>query len=344
MRIKTEYLSVALQTMEGKRKELSVEFNQERLDAFKKELAAMVKREHYEDGVYIRETDMNKIKESWQDLMNDAGQHFIDNSVTALEKRSVAEYMTVAARYLLALTFHDLKNPTGINENLPLDMAQNVARDIEDKRLNFGLSTDDAFEKQRGKNADQLGNELDKLIVRVDQNRGTSEDLGQLYAEWQALSRRQAAHGFFWRVFHRQENIDRNELLGKMYGAMRGMNAGEDIVEDSTPEKIAKNHAKAKTCNAIRMNYLDMHGKTAKVFGYEGLEQQKQQEQQKQAKDNKEKNKEVVKENGDKDRYPLINDNGGELLKDIQGVKPNDFGEPVNEQDQVVRNNELNVK
>ena len=125
---------------------------------------------------------------------------------------------------------------------------------------------------------------------------------------------------------------------------MRGMNAGDDIIEDSTPEKIAKNHAKAKTCNAIRMNYLDMHGKTAKVFGYEGLEQQKQQEQQKQAQDNKEKNKEVVEENGDKDRYPLINDNGGELLKDIQGVKPNDFGEPVNEQDQVVRNNELNVK
>jgi hypothetical protein len=344
MRIKTEYLGVALQTMEGKRKELSVEFNQERLEAFKKELAAMVKREHYEDGVYIRDTDMNKIRDSWQDLMSDAGQNFINKSVTALEKRSVAEYMTVAARYLLALTFHDLKNVTGINENLPLDMAQKVARDIEDKRLNFGLSTDETFDRQRGKNADQLGNELDKLIVRVDTNKGTSEDLGKLYAEWQALSRRQAAHGFFWRMFHRQENIDRNELLGKMYGAMRGMNAGEDIVEDSTPEKIAKNHAKAKTCNAIRMNYLDMHGKTAKVFGYEGLEQQKQQEQQKQAKDNKEKNKEVVKKNGDKDRYPLIDDNNGELLKDIQDVKPKDFGEPVNEQDQVVRNNELNVK
>ena len=322
MRIKTEYLSVALQTMEGKRKELSVEFNQERLETFKKELAAMVKRERYEDGVYIRETDMNKIKESWQDLMNDAGQNFIDKSVTALEKRSVAEYMTVAARYLLALTFHDLKNPTGINENLPLDMAQKVARDIEDKRLNFGLSTDDAFEKQRGKNADQLGNELDKLIVRVDTNQGTSEDLGKLYAEWQALSRRQAAHGFFWRLFHKQENIDRNELLGKMYGAMRGMNGGDDIVEDSTPEKIAKNHAKAKTCNAIRMNYLDMHGKTAKVFGYEDLEQQKQAQD----------NKEVAKshENG---REPMKDDLN--LLEDIaDNAKNSDLSAPVIENNQ----------
>ena len=322
MRIKTEYLSVALQTMEGKRKELSVEFNQERLDAFKKELAAMVKREHYEDGVYIRETDMNKIKESWQDLMNDAGQHFIDNSVTALEKRSVAEYMTVAARYLLALTFHDLKNPTGINENLPLDMAQKVARDIEDKRLNFGLSTDETFDRQRGKNADQLGSELDKLIVRVDTNQGTSEDLGKLYAEWQALSRRQAAHGFFWRLFHKQENIDRNELLGKMYGAMRGMNGGDDIVEDSTPEKIAKNHAKAKTCNAIRMNYLDMHGKTAQVFGYEGLEQQNQAQD----------NKEVAKshENG---REPMKDDLN--LLEDIaDNVKNSDISAPVIENNQ----------
>ena len=322
MRIKTEYLSVALQTMEGKRKELSVEFNQERLETFKKELAAMVKREHYEDGVYIRETDMNKIKESWQDLMNDAGQNFIDKSVTALEKRSVAEYMTVAARYLLALTFHDLKNPTGINENLPLDMAQKVARDIEDKRLNFGLSTDDTFDRQRGKNADQLGNELDKLIVRVDTNQGTSEDLGKLYAEWQALSRRQAAHGFFWRLFHKQENTDRNELLGKMYDAMRGMNGGDDIVEDSTPEKIAKNHAKAKTCNAIRMNYLDMHGKTAQVFGYEGLEQQKQAQD----------NKEVAKshENG---REPMKDDLN--LLEDIaDNAKNNDLSAPVVENNQ----------
>ena len=335
MRIKTEYLGVALQTMEGKRKELSVQFNQERLEAFKKELAAMVKREHYEDGVYIRETDMNKIKESWQDLMNDAGQNFIDNSVAALEKRSVAEYMTVVARYLLALTFHDLKNATGINETLPLHMAQEVARDIEDKRLNYGLSTDDTFDKQRGKNADELGYELDKLIVRVDKNQGTSEDLGQLYAEWQALSRRQAAHGFFWRLFHKQENIDRNALLGKMYDAMRGMNGGEDIVEDSTPEKIAKNHAKAKTCNAIRMNYLDMHGKTAKVFGYAGLEQQKQQEQ---AQDNKE----VAKSN-ENGREPMKDDLN--LLKDIaDNSKNSDISDPVIENNQQLeKNNNISI-
>ena len=327
MRIKTEYLGVALQTMESKRKELSVEFNQERLEAFKKELAAMVKREHYEDGVYIRETDMNKIKESWQNLMNDAGQNFIDNSVAALEKRSVAEYMTVAARYLLALTFHDLKNLAGINENLPLEMAQKVARDVEDKRLNYGLSTDDTFDRQRGKNADQLGSELDKLIVRVDTNQGTSEDLGQLYAEWQALSRRQAAHGFFWRLFHKQENIDRNELLGKMYDAMRGMNAGEDIVEDSTPEKIAKNHAKAKTCNAIRMNNLDMHGKTAKVFGYEGLDQQKQAQD----------NKEVAKSN-ENGREPMNDDLN--LLADISdNAKNSDISDPVIESNQQLEKN-----
>ena len=327
MKIKTEYLGVALQTMESKRKELSVEFNQERLEAFKKELAAMVKREHYEDGVYIRETDMNKIKESWQNLMNDAGQNFIDNSVAALEKRSVAEYMTVAARYLLALTFHDLKNLAGINENLPLEMAQKVARDVEDKRLNYGLSTDDTFDRQRGKNADQLGSELDKLIVRVDTNQGTSEDLGQLYAEWQALSRRQAAHGFFWRLFHKQENIDRNELLGKMYDAMRGMNAGEDIVEDSTPEKIAKNHAKAKTCNAIRMNNLDMHGKTAKVFGYEGLDQQKQAQD----------NKEVAKSN-ENGREPMNDDLN--LLADISdNAKNSDISDPVIESNQQLEKN-----
>jgi hypothetical protein len=156
----------------------------------------------------------------------------------------------------------------------------------------------------------------------VDQNKGTSEDLGKLYAEWQALSRRQAAHGFFWRLFHKQENIDRNELLGKMYGAMRGMNGGDDIVEDSTPEKIAKNHAKAKTCNAIRMNYLDMHGKTAKVFGYEGLEQQKQAQD----------NKEVAKshENG---REPMKDDLN--LLEDIaDNVKNSDISAPVIENNQ----------
>lgn len=357
MRIKTEYLDVALQTMEEKRKELSVEFNPERLDAFKKELASMLKREHYEEGDYIKDSDMEKIRDGWWGLMNDAGQNFIDKSVPGLEKRSVAEYMTVAARYLLALTFHDLKNVNGINENLPQSMAQDVARDIDDKILNYGLSTDDAFERQRGKNADELGHELDKLIVRVDQNRGTSEDLGKLYSEWQALGRRQAAHGFFWRLFHRQENLDRKELLEKMYGAMRGMNAGQDIIEDSTPEVVAKNHAKRMTGNAIRMNYLDMHGKTAKIFGYESLEQQKQQDLENQKKlekqqkqelekqqEQKQDKKEVAKDEEKKDRYPLVEDDNGNLLMDIQDEKPRDFGEPVNEQQQVVRGNELNMK
>ena len=363
MKIKTEYLDIAVQTAEAEMKSFGIEFGKENMDAFLKDLQAMTRKTRYVDDSAITENDNGKIKEHWIKLLGDVSQDFVNKGDNYMKKTNVADYIWAASKYLFAITFKGLNNAASLDETGLRDIVMNAANEMNEKRMGYNIDGQKIYNDQRGKDADVLRDEISELMQTVSEGKGDSMDLAELYAEFQALSKRQANHGFWWRAFHRQENIERTDLLNDMREALKGMNNGDEMKEDLTPERVARNYDR-QGLGAIDKSMAQLQMQPSRAFGYENLEnerrleeekrdkermRQQREEMQKKLKEEKEKKEKVDKENeaavndNNQDRYPLVNDGENNLLMDIQDVKHNDVAQPVNEQEQVGKKNDLNI-
>ena len=95
--------------------------------------------------------------------------------------------------------------------------------------LNGVFFADNVYEAQRGKDAADISKteEIRLAIEAAKVKMATPAQVEKLVAEYQALAKRQSNHGFFWRLFHREENAARTQLLSKMEGALKKM-LGDD--------------------------------------------------------------------------------------------------------------------
>lgn len=323
MKIESKYMQVALQKVEDKRKEFAIEFNKEKLDAFQAMLKGIKKGKIYSDESMVTDGDMKVIQEHWLGLMNDVAPSFANLGDAQKKNTNIAEYANAAARYLITNTVSAL-NGAEISGNELIKFQKVVAGTVEElneRKNNYDLSTDRAFNAQRGKDAYEVRNEVYELINKASNLSASSMEFGKLYAEWQALTKRQAGHGFFWRAFHRQENADRKELLADMEKALKTRNGGYDVSKDSTPADIARSEDLHNAKKGVGVGFAQMTMNPAQAFGYDEF------------KNNPNLMNEFVNS-----REPMKDDVN--LLVDISdNTKNNDISSPVIENNQQIEKN-----
>ena len=126
---------------------------------------------------------------------------------------------------------------------------------ISNQSLDHGLFyAEDIYEAQRGKDADDIKKDVavNDAINAARVKAATPIQVQKLAAEYQALAKRQNAHGFFWRLFHRAENAARTELLSEMQGALKTMLGDNVDIMKSDPCSLAEKSLGNTVANEIR--------------------------------------------------------------------------------------------
>ena len=274
MKIESKFLSVALQKADEKRRSIGVAFNKEKLKAFQTALDEMAMAKNYNSDKDLYHSDVETIKQHWSDLMLDAAYAFINKDSEFKSKTKLGSYVTEAARYLLAMA------QKGVNgAEFSVDTVQELRKmahsavtliNSKDKSKNgiCGITAEQAFDRQRGKDANDLRSEVSELLSVVGSGKGTSAQLGNLYAEWRALTERQAGHNFVWKLFHLLENSRRNTLLKDMKESIKAMTGGRVPSLDLEPSQIAMNKESDIAGETITESFNDILSEPEEAFGY----------------------------------------------------------------------------
>lgn len=272
MRIDSKFLDVALQKADEKRRSIGVAFSQERLKAFRAALDEMTKNRNYGADKDLYHSDVETVKQHWSDLMLDTARAFINKDAAFKGNTNVGSYVTEAARYLLALT------QKGVNgAEFSVDTVQEMRKmahsaltfiNSKDKRGICEITAYEAFTRQRGKDAKEVRRDAAELMTAVGSGKGTSAQLGNLYAEWRALTERQAGHNFVWKLFHLLENSRRNTLLKDMKESLRAMTGGRVPPTDLEPSQIAMEREINLAGETITETFDDILSDTGAAFGY----------------------------------------------------------------------------
>lgn len=273
MRIDSKYLNVALQKADDRRRTFGVEFDAKKLEDFKKALDDMKKQRGYNNDKDLFFGDMAIIKQHWSDLLVDVAHKFLKKDEEFKNNTKVGDYATEASRYLLALAQNGVNGAefsTDLIEELKT-MTRSAAIIIinKEKKENYGLSAEYTYTQQRYKDADVVRDNVKELMSAVSSRKASSMQLGELYAEWSALSKRQAGHGFFWRLFHSSENTKRNTLLKDMKEALVVMTSNMALPTDLEPANVAMSYETNSAEEIIRDNFEKFHLNPEQAFSYE---------------------------------------------------------------------------
>ena len=221
---------------------------------FEDALSEIAANSVYEEGAQIKESDLMKI-------INEAGLIFNDIASGDKEiKKPVNALMTVTD-YLYAMAMQKLGSPD-IPALFGAEMQKNVcnfaAKIIGKQSLDRGqFFADRVYEAQRGMDAADISEtETVKYAISAAKVKAaTPAQVERLAAEYQALAKRQSNHGFFWRLFHREENEARTELLSKMEGALKTMLGDNANLKNSTPLLLAEGSIKNTVANEARLAF-----------------------------------------------------------------------------------------
>jgi hypothetical protein len=139
----------------------------------------------------------------------------------------------------------------------------------KDKKGFCEITAYEAFTRQRGKDAKEVRRDAAELMTAVGSGKGTSAQLGNLYAEWRALTERQAGHNFVWKLFHLLENSRRNTLLKDMKAALVVMTSNMALPDDLEPANVAMEYESRNASEIISENFEKFHLNPEQAFGYE---------------------------------------------------------------------------
>ena len=273
MRIDSKYLNVALQNADDRRRAFGIEFNAQKLEEFKKALGEMAEQRGYNNDKDLIFADVATIKQHWSDLLVGVARAFSQKDEAFRNNTKVGDYVTEASRYLLALAQNGVNGAEFSNDLVEeLHTMTNSAANIinaKEKQENYGISAIYTYTQQRGKDADVVRENVKELMTAVSSRKASSLQLGELYAEWSALSRRQAGHGFIWRLFHGSENKRRNTLLKDMKESLVVMTGNMALPNDLEPADVAMDYEAKSAREIISENFERFHLNPEQAFGYE---------------------------------------------------------------------------
>ena len=258
MRIEAEHLDIAVRAAYQKKKDAGIVFDTAAMATFRIALNELARKRKPTDAPVMTEEEIKAIKPSFISLISGATAKFISQSDEAKESANIQDYVFVAHDYAVAVMLDVLKcNEISSKDYLGLDGgAIGLARNLINAKSDKMKDTKTFFNEQRRIDADVLENKLSDLMQKVSdkESRPSPEDVAQLYGEYQALVQRQKNHNGFWRFFHKEENINRTELLAKMKQTL-DMHLPK-VVMDSAAHTPMASHSPSKIQKFIEHKYL----------------------------------------------------------------------------------------
>ena len=245
--------SVFAKTLENL-KNTGIQIKPAAMKRFEDALAEIAANSAYEEGATIKESDLMKIT-------NEAGLIFDDIASGNKEIKKPVDALMTVTDYLYAMAMQKLGSPD-IPTLFGAEMQKNVcsfaAKIISKQSLEGGqFFAGRVYEAQRGMDAADINenkavkNAIDAAKVKA----ATPAQVEKLVAEYQALAKRQSNHGFFWRLFHREENAARTELLSQMEGALKTMLGDNANIKNSSPSLLAEGLIKNAVANEARLAF-----------------------------------------------------------------------------------------
>lgn len=243
MHIRQEFVGIALDNARKSKDNLPVKFNQNTLREYIKTLRKMSQRSKYTDGDDIRKTDLDTIKDNMKKLYDGAAENFAAESKEFKKETDVKDFVFAAHDYLFALTMKELNSP-----EIPTDSMRELIHDVSAKIIKAqpvenDISIDRTHKDQRGMSAKKILNgKVGFFLDKIDSNDYFPAQMGELFAQYKALEKRQKNHGAIWRFFHSKENKERNDLLKLMEDCMKKRIPEEDFKKIETPDDIINYH------------------------------------------------------------------------------------------------------
>ena len=254
MFIKKEAIDSVLLKMQENLKKTGIQIRPDVLERFENSLVEIANNGAYQEGTKIKEADLVKIT-------NEAELVIHDIASVKGEIKAPVEQLMIATYYLYAVAMKKLGSPDipllfGTEmQNIVCKFATNISS--RQTLVQGDYFAEDIYDAQRGKNADVVKAEVQVALDAARVAAATPSQVQHLVAEYQALAKRQNAHGFFWRLFHRAENAARVDLLSEMEQHLKTM-LGEDVnlmkstslyLAEKTIEKNVAGQVKAAFAN-----------------------------------------------------------------------------------------------
>ena len=221
---------------------------------FEDALSEIAANSAYEEGAKIKESDLMKIT-------NEAGLIFKDIVSGNKEIKKPVNALMSVTDYLYAMAMQKLGSPDMpalFGDEMQKNVCNFAAKIIGKQSLDGGqFFADRVYEAQRGRDADEIkkDEEVKNAINAAKVKMATPAQVEKLVAEYQALAKRQNGHGFFWRMFHREENAARTKLLSKMEGALKTMLGDDANLKNSTPLLLAEGSIRNTVAKEARLAF-----------------------------------------------------------------------------------------
>ena len=272
MRIAKEDVALALQVADRKRRSLMVSFRKDDMEAYQDMLDQLAPSLNLAEGEIMSDEHFSTFLQGYTVMMNSMVSVYAVRSTSLKSKMDPVEFVMAANDYLFAMAMDRLGCPDiGFNNGVtPFQLLLHAtSTKIRDLMPVDKFATDEIFNAQRGMAADELNRKLSATLENIQEESFSSRELGQLYAEYQALSKRQQNHTRVWRFFHRSENKARTALLNTMKEALRDHipdGALEDL--DKDPLEIVTFDENSKARHKINEAVFSRHRSPEQAFGY----------------------------------------------------------------------------
>ena len=273
MNIAKKDVPLALKVAEEKMKEFSVQVNSANLDDYKLTLSNISKNHSYAEGEPLSFDDSQTLVGAIRKMMRGIESNFYNLPDEKKREANVAGMIMAANDYMVALAMEELNSPI-LSEAYCTDQLETMysalAGRLLDRKPRKEYLTSVIFDEQRGIDAQELkSGKVDNLIKAVHADPDNIEKIADLYAEYQALAKRQENHGAIWRLFHRKENAARTALLNEMRAVMEGKIPKADLDEPYTdPATFIHAEDAEETQKAISEGVTNRVKNTEKGFEY----------------------------------------------------------------------------
>lgn len=320
MRIEQKFVDIAVDYSKKEAKRKSVIFNDRDIDEFKKTLKGIAEVSKYTEGQNISQNDIVAISAGMDKVFDGVAQNFAQLDDNDKRNVNLKQYSMLAYGYLISLAMKELNCPE-IPTHAFLQNASKLAKNIVKEQPTQAVSLDDTYKQQRGINAADMDSHcsVDYLIKRVQNGTFSPDELCKLYAEYRALSKRQANHGRIWRFFHSAENEARNNMLKNMENAIKMQIPEDMLTSNASAEEIMQYGKWKKEAEALPIWMSAYEISTAAHFGYDAYKENPELLE----KQNLNANKELEIENKENDSKDI------ELNPDENEIKAEDIDRHV---------------
>ena len=283
-------------------------------ERFNQTINNILEAHQYKEGEKIVPEHMEALKADLNIAISNLSGYLVKNSGVLKEIMDLSEptdYLATAIDGFYIKAMEKLGCP-----DMPLfHFDENIKKIVEESAMkihrsfvSYDISKDVTIEQQRGKNADVLSKDLSRNMKGIKEGR-KAESVGKMIAEYQALKARQSNHGFFWRMFHSDENKARNDLIKQMNKLIKSVlpdGMKRINLDNADPAAISREIADAQ----IKMNANSIAAKrfdpktSSQVFGRSPVD-----------KDIEEKNKISIESNQKEQMSKDMN-----FVNDVMGV------------------------